>query len=182
MTGLAARVEWNAPEDRINPRSHMLLRVTLPEGEFVADVGFGGLTQTGPLRLIADLEQETPHGVFRLTKVGDLYRLEAKLGERWAPMYRFDLSDALAPDYEIANWYVSTHPGSPFVSLLMVARALPDRRLALMNGNLAIYGPDGVERRTVETPEALAALLAEEFGIDLPDGSEAALTRVLAAR
>jgi len=44
VTRLAARVRWNVPPDRITPRSHMLLRVRLPEGDYIADVGFGGLT------------------------------------------------------------------------------------------------------------------------------------------
>src|SRR3569623_164652 len=51
VTGLSARVQWNAPPERINPRTHMLLRLALPEGDHIADVGFGGLTLTTPLRL-----------------------------------------------------------------------------------------------------------------------------------
>src|SRR5258706_8850024 len=57
---LAARVRWNVPEHVVTARSHMLLRVTLPEGEYIADVGFGGLTLTAPLRLEPDIEQATP--------------------------------------------------------------------------------------------------------------------------
>jgi len=181
VSGLAARVVWNAPPERVNPRSHMLLRVALPEGEHIADVGFGGLTLTAPLRLEADIEQATPHGTFRLMGIEGGYLLETRLGDRWAPMYRFDLSEALAPDYEVANWYVSTNPASPFTFLLMAARALPDRRLALLNGALAIYGPDGVERRTIETVPELATLLRGDFGIDLPEGAEDALAKLLPA-
>ena len=40
VTALAARVRVGATE--VRPRTHMLLRVDLPEGAFVADVGFGG--------------------------------------------------------------------------------------------------------------------------------------------
>jgi N-hydroxyarylamine O-acetyltransferase len=175
--GLSARVELRGPE--ITARTHMLIRVVLPEGEFVADVGFGGLIQTAPLRLQADIEQATPHGRYRLTAVGDSFRLEARLSDRWAPMYRFELSESFAPDYEAANWYVSTHPASPFLSMLMCARAGADFTLALGNGGLSIYRNGEVERRTVETPEALAAVLRDEFGITLPEGTEAALARVL---
>src|SRR5262245_52074548 len=49
---LAARVRWNVPADVVTARSHMLLQVVLPEGPYVADVGFGGLTLTAPLRLV----------------------------------------------------------------------------------------------------------------------------------
>ena len=62
----------------------------------------------------------------------------------------------------------------------MVAKALPDRRLALMNDTLATYHADGtVERRTVGDAGELAELLTGEFGIDLPEGAEAALGRVM---
>ncbi|HEY0342089.1 MAG TPA: arylamine N-acetyltransferase, partial [Steroidobacteraceae bacterium] len=54
VTGLAARVTWNAPDDLVRARSHMLLRIDgLEGGPHIADVGFGGLTLTGPLRLVA---------------------------------------------------------------------------------------------------------------------------------
>jgi N-hydroxyarylamine O-acetyltransferase len=157
----------------------MLIRVVLPEGEFVADVGFGGLIQTAPLQLQADVEQATPHGRYRLTAVGDTFRLEARLSDRWQPLYRFELSESFGPDYEAANWYVSTHPTSPFLSMLMCAKAGADFTLALGNGGLSIYRQGEVERRTIETPEALAAVLRDEFGITLPEGTETALARVL---
>jgi N-hydroxyarylamine O-acetyltransferase len=179
--GLAARVEWGAPPDRINPRSHMLLRVALPEGDHIADVGFGGLTLTGPLLLTPDVEQSTPQGLFRLISVGDALQLQVKLGDGWPAMYRFDLSPAPPIDYEVANWFVSTHPSSIFTFNLLAARALPDRRLALMNGDLSIYHLDGgVERRRLTDASELAALLSVDFGIRLPEGAEAALARVMA--
>src|SRR5689334_9048986 len=49
VTGLAARVIWNAPEGALRPRTHMLLRVQVEGTPYLADVGFGGQTLTGPL-------------------------------------------------------------------------------------------------------------------------------------
>lgn len=66
VKGLAARVVWNAPEGAITARTHMLLRVDLNEQPYIVDVGFGGQTLTGPLRLEPDTEQTTPHEPFRL--------------------------------------------------------------------------------------------------------------------
>ena len=68
MTGLAARVLWNMPDGVVTPRSHMLLLIDLDDDAFVADVGFGGLTLTGPLRLQPNVEQATPHEPFRLMR------------------------------------------------------------------------------------------------------------------
>jgi N-hydroxyarylamine O-acetyltransferase len=70
VTGLAARVMWNVPEGVVRARSHMLLLVDAIRGEpsgssHIADVGFGGLTLTAPLRLATDVEQATPHDHIR---------------------------------------------------------------------------------------------------------------------
>src|SRR5580704_18152588 len=74
VTPLIARVVWMAPPDRpLGPRSHMLLKVDLPEGPYIADVGFGGQLSSAPLKLAEGLEQPTAEASFRLLPVaGDL--------------------------------------------------------------------------------------------------------------
>src|SRR5688500_8551508 len=75
---LAARVLWNRPADVVTPRAHLLLRVSLPDGPYLADVGFGGLTLTGALRLQADAPQPTAHEPFRLVQADDAtWRMDA---------------------------------------------------------------------------------------------------------
>jgi reactive intermediate/imine deaminase len=67
VQGLAARVTWNAPEDAIRMRSHMLLLIRLAGEPYIADVGFGGLTRLRSLQLVSvespsiDLRDQ-PHG------------------------------------------------------------------------------------------------------------------------
>ena len=69
----------------------------LEGGPYIVDVGFGGLTLTGPLRLVPDIEQATPHETFRLL-AGDRgeYVLQVLLGGAWKPLYSFDLQPQLA--------------------------------------------------------------------------------------
>ena len=50
-TSLAARVRLGLTQ--VMPRTHMLLRVSLPEGIYLADVGFGGLTLTTPFPAVS---------------------------------------------------------------------------------------------------------------------------------
>jgi N-hydroxyarylamine O-acetyltransferase len=52
------------------PRTHRLLLVELNGERWIADVGFGGQTLTAPIRLLANEEQETPHGLYRLLSEG----------------------------------------------------------------------------------------------------------------
>ena len=183
VAGLAARVLWNVPEGTMLPRTHMLVLVDLEERAFVADVGFGGLTLTAPLRLDADVEQATPHEPFRLRRDGDGFVMEARIVERWKALYRFDLQEQAPADYEMASWYQCHHPQSRFVTNLIAARPDAGRRYALFNNELAIHHVNGAtERRPLASAIDLGTTLERVFGIRLPDAPEihAALARVAA--
>jgi N-hydroxyarylamine O-acetyltransferase len=180
VTWLAARVLFNLPEGTTTPRSHMLLLVRLEGTPYVADVGFGGLTLTGPLRLEPHIEQATPHERFRLMPLDEAFVMQAKIGE-WKNLYRFDLTKQLLPDYEVTNWYLSNHPNSHFVTGLMVARAEADRRYALRNNTFSVHYLDGrTERRLLTSTDELRAALSETFRLTLPKAPEldAALGRL----
>ena len=183
VTGLAARVLWNAPEGAITARGHMLLRIDLDGKPYVADVGFGVLTLTAPLLLEPDIEQATPHEPFRLIRAGQDFVMQAKLGETWKSLYRFDLQEQFLPDYEVTNWYLSNHPDSHFVNGLIVARAAPDRRYALRNNELAVHHLNGnTERRMLATASELQTALEGTFRLTLPEVPELdeALGRLIA--
>jgi N-hydroxyarylamine O-acetyltransferase len=169
VTGLAARVRWNVPDEVITARGHMLLRVDIDRQTYLADVGFGGLTLTAPLALMPDLEQPTTHELFRVIADGDGYLMQAQIGQTWRSLYRFDLQEQHLPDYEVTNWYLSNNPNSHFVTGLMAARPDADRRYALRNNQLAIHYLDGdTERRVLTTVAELRAILEDAFHITLP--------------
>jgi N-hydroxyarylamine O-acetyltransferase len=171
VTALAGRVLWNAPSDSVGFRSHMLLRVDLPAGPFIADAGFGSLTLTAPLRLVTGVAQSTPHESFRLVTVdGVTYRLEAQLGHQWKALYQFDLQEQYLIDYEVANWYLSTHARSRFVNNLVAARADTDRRYALLNAEFAVHHRNGwTDRRALTSVADLKDLLTGPLAVALPD-------------
>jgi N-hydroxyarylamine O-acetyltransferase len=179
--GLAARVTWGQPAGFIGPRTHMLLRVELPEGSYLADVGFGGLTPTAPLALKAGIEQTTPHETFRLDAAEGGFALAAWRGGEWQSLYRFALDEQVPADYEIANWFTSTHPDSLFINHLIAARADADCHHTLFDGKFAIRRRDGTrERRQIRDPADLARTLVEHFGIAVtPDEAAAIAARVL---
>jgi N-hydroxyarylamine O-acetyltransferase len=181
VTGLAARVLWNAPEDAIRPRSHMLLKIDLGGESHIADVGFGGLTLTAPLRLITDVEQSTPHEPFRIVKVDDDLKLQALIGAAWKTLYRFDLQAQFDVDYEVANHYMSTYPTSHFRSMLIAARPVPGARYALANNQLTTHHLGGTsERRVLANVQEVRQVLESMFGLTLPAAAELdpALARV----
>ena len=183
VTGLAARVAWQVPPEMIRPRTHMLLRVELPPSgsasasqAYLVDVGFGGLTLTGVLRLEPDVEQPTPHEPFRLSAsraTANVFVMEARVRGEWHALYTFDLQPQALVDYEATNWYLSNHPQSHFLSTLIAARADPGRRYALRNGELSVHHMDGrTECRSLASAGEIRRALDELFHVDVPDGAE----------
>ncbi|WP_343717550.1 arylamine N-acetyltransferase [Inquilinus sp.] len=176
---LGARVLWGQPEDHMSPRSHMLLRVDLDDGPRLADAGFGGQTPTAALRLDPNLEQATPHEPFRLVRAGGDLKLQARIGDDWRSLYRFDQQEQLPVDYEAPNWYLATHPDSHFVTGLSVARVGPGRRHGLRDTELARHYTDGPTRRfTLKSGPEMKTVLSEIFGLAVPYGPD--LDRALA--
>jgi N-hydroxyarylamine O-acetyltransferase len=137
---------------------------------------------TAPLRLEPDLEQATPHEVFRLVRTGETFLLQARIGDAWMSLYVFDLQEQSLIDYEVTNWYMSTHPQSHFVSRLTAARPDVGRRYALRDNDFAIHHLNGeTERRLLATAAELRATLETVFRIAVPQAPEldAALERLV---
>jgi N-hydroxyarylamine O-acetyltransferase len=171
VRGHAARVLWNNPEGLSGPPTHMVLTVEIGGTLYLVDAGFGGLTPTAPLKLKTEAEQATPHETYRLINSDKSWQLEARINGEWQALYLFDLAERSLEEYQELNSFVSTDPGSAFTRQLRVALSPSGRRLALLNNRLTVHA-DGQEpqRRVLESVAELREVLAEEFGITLPDG------------
>ena len=181
VTPLAARVLWGSPIEAVTPRSHMLLLVDVAGERRLIDVGFGGMTLNTTLRLELDTVQDTPLEPFRLVDVAGDYAMQALVGDEWRTLYRFDLTRQFPVDYEAPNWYLSTWPGSHFVTGLMAARATEDRRYALAGTRLTVHHLGGTsERRELASVDELRDSLETDFLIDTSglDTLDAAFSRV----
>lgn len=168
--GITGRVVIGGPPDAHTGRTHRLSLVTLEGVRYITDVGFGGMVPSSPLLLDTDAPQATAHEPYRLTSNQGSYTLWAQVGEEWRGLYVFDLQIQADIDYEIGNWYVSTHPGSPFVGQLKAALLAPGKRHTLANAHYALHYLDRPsEKRTLRTADELLGLLRDTFGIRLPD-------------
>ena len=173
VTTLAARVVYG----RLNPanarRSHMLLKIEMPGGIYLADVGFGGQSPSAPLRLDTTVEQPTPHGLYRISRTREWFELMAQMDGEWRGLYRFTLEEQTPEDHEMANWYVSTHPDSEFRTLLYVARHPEGRRLTLLGNQFTMREIDGTtQTRVLGNAEEIANVLEQDFLIHLPKPRE----------
>ena len=170
--GLAARVLWDQPEGTIRPRTHMLLRVELDDGTYLADVGFGVLTLTAPLRLEEGREQETPHETFRFDRHDDTWLMRARIGGDWRALYSFGLEEHFQVDYEMSNHFLSTSPESRFVRSLMAARPTLDGRYTLHNTRLRFHGRAGSHPpRALSSVQEVESALRDIFGIQAVDSA-----------
>lgn len=154
-----ARVVLMTPLDE-SPRTHMFVVVDLPEGQFVADPGFGGPGTAAPLPLTGEAV-----GAHRIGQDGN----NRVLLSHDTPLWYSALDRAYPVDFEMGNHFTATHPDSPFVQRILIGRFTPNGRIGLMNRDASII--EGEERRSFQLPDraALRGFLAEHFGFDLPE-------------
>ncbi|HEY1752033.1 MAG TPA: arylamine N-acetyltransferase [Caulobacteraceae bacterium] len=170
VTGLGGRVTWMSPPDApLGPRGHMMLKVDLAEGPYLADVGFGAHLLDAPLRLAPGAEQATPRGRFRIERDGGQHALFVQQQGEWRRAYVFDLTPQLAADYEVANWFYSTHPEILFTYMLVAERLTEAARYNLVNTRLTERRGDGsASERILASAEELADVLDRLFDLEPP--------------
>ena len=181
--GHLAGVLWGGrPVDELAP-DHMLLTVDIAGTTYLADVGFGGMMMTAPLKLKTDIEQETPLGTYRLVGEDPALRLDIKRrDEEWRPVYQFAL-DAIEDDtYATINTGLNADPDWFFHHHLLVERAPATGRRLLFDSRLTSFGEAGREITPIGSVGELRDTLATEFGIGLAtlDGVDDALAGLLA--
>ena len=172
VADLIARVRWQVPPERGTPRSHMILRVTVQGTAWIVDTGFGSIGLTGPIRMELDSEQSTPHEPRRLVQRGEHLVHQVRIGAEWQDVFQFTPDPVPAVDYEVANWFTNKHPRSHFRNNLIVTRVLTDGRVQLFNRELLRRYPDGaVEKRDINSPDEVLAILADTFELTFPPGT-----------
>jgi N-hydroxyarylamine O-acetyltransferase len=180
VTGLAGRVRWMSPPDSpLGPKTHMLLKVDLAGGTYLADVGFGACLLDAPLQLKTDVEQTTAMGTYRLTQSDGLYSLGAKRQGGWRTLYVFDLHPQIQADYDLGNWFTSTNPSIPLTSRLIMERLADGRRYRLVDRLLSTEARDGeviTERRLASAGE-LGEVLRDTFKVTPPVPAEEIFNR-----
>ncbi|MCF4138768.1 arylamine N-acetyltransferase [Streptomyces sp. Tue 6430] len=182
VTRLAARVVVGAERFEDRPRTHLALLVEVPggTGPYLADVGFGAPgALLEPVPLTPDTEFRAAGRRHRLVHAPhrgplELWVLETRVAEEdrttWRAQYAFTLEPFEHPDFEVVNWHIATNPRSPFSRRPYAQRVTPDRHLLLDGAVLTETRADGtVTERELTRDAEVREVLAEDFGIDVPD-------------
>lgn len=181
VESLMARNVWRQPDNTpLGPRTHQVLRVRI-EGEWwLADVGFGGLVLTDPLRMETSDEQQGQHEAFRILTHDHGWMLQVNVQDQWENLYDIASQPQEPIEMEVANWFTSASPNSKFRHNLMMARATPDTRYALLNNRLTVRPRNGAPEQRELNPEELAAALQECFGLKVENEWTPLLERIVA--
>jgi N-hydroxyarylamine O-acetyltransferase len=165
---LLARVRFGAPAGAIRPRGHLVLRVRAEGSDWHADVGFGAGSLLEPLPFGPGAEHEQSGWRFRIVEEEPELVLQTAQGSEWVDVYGFAPHPVPFVDLETSNWFVSTHPSSPFVTGLIVSLQADDGARTMLCDwtGLALteQTPAGATVTPVER-DAVPELLATRFAL-----------------
>jgi N-hydroxyarylamine O-acetyltransferase len=167
VTACEARVTTGGSP--VTPRTHMLLVVSLDGRRWLCDAGFGGDTPLEPVALDGSVSLQEGDR-YRVAVQGAQLVLQADLGEGWTDQYSFEDVPRPAIDFEVANWYTSTHPDSRFVRTLTAQQRTATGSRILRNLQWSERRGTRQETRTIERPQ-LEQCLVSGFGLALPAGA-----------
>jgi N-hydroxyarylamine O-acetyltransferase len=166
VQGCWARVRWMRPPGApAAARTHMVLKVALDGKYWLADVGFGTCVLPTPLWMDSTEPQSTRHESYRVFPFATATMLQARRDGEWLPVYEISPEPCLDADYEMANWFTSTHPSTHFRHRLIVARTTPEVRYALLENRFSIRRPGAEPEQRFLDAVQLEETLATIFGL-----------------
>lgn len=169
VTALAARVRHR--QRTLLPRTHMCLRVRTHDHDWIADVGFGGEGLLLPVPMTGQPVKQFVWTYRVIEESSGVWVLQSARNESWNDLYAFSLEPQEDVDFELANYYVSTHPQSQFVRALTVQLPAPERRQILRNRELITETANGFETTVIDSEQALLDVLRNNFDLVFPAGT-----------
>jgi N-hydroxyarylamine O-acetyltransferase len=151
------------------PRTHMMLSVSLPEGTFVVDPGFGALAPRVPVPLAERREVACGDETHWFERAGPEWTLKMRQAGTTHDCWTTTFEPEGPADFAVANHYTATHPESAFRNRIMLRALLPDGRVTLHNRDVKITRGGAVVPSQLPDRAALRALLATHFGFDLEE-------------
>ena len=149
-------------------RTHMFLTLTIRGAGYVIDPGFGPFACPLPIPIDGT---PVPAGqpTHRLRREGNDWILcvtkDGKQIEGWISA----MDEEYPVDFEMANYYISTHPASFFTHNILASAAMQDGRVNIMNQDVHIIRDGAAEPAHLADRKALRSLVAQYFGFDLPE-------------
>ena len=158
-------------------RRHRVIKVFLPEGEFISDVGIGCQAPLVPFKCVLDEPQELSGRMYRIV-ADPVYGkiIQVVNGAVSRNYFSFDEAPQQPIDFMYAHYWCAHHPDSPFTGKLMVhvptefgrnsIASVADQETGMILPELSESLEDGTSRRTfLYGKEQLLDALSTYFGI-----------------
>jgi N-hydroxyarylamine O-acetyltransferase len=157
---------WRAAMGDASNGNHLVLRVELPEGLYLADVGFGdGPRDPIPIAVGAFVSHGFHYGVSRVDN--GWWRLsDARAG---AKSFDFHLDPADESLLAQKCAFLQTAPQSPFVQNLVAQRHTAQGHSIIRGRTMTLVTPSTSVERTFADAGDLVATLQGAFALDVPD-------------
>lgn len=147
--------------------NHLVLRVELPDGLYLADVGFGDGPRN-PIR-VAPGAFHADGFDFSLRRVDDRWWRLNNDPRGGAPSFDFNLDPANEALLAEKCGFLQTSPMSPFVQNLVVQRHVPHGLEILRGRTLRSIRANGISERLIADADELVRTLKAVFALDVPD-------------
>ncbi|MEC7762313.1 MAG: arylamine N-acetyltransferase [Pseudomonadota bacterium] len=169
ITPLLGRVRNGAAQG--GARTHQAHLVTIDDGVWLTDVGFGGHSPLEPLPVRIGVEHDAPNGRYRFSADGASGEtvLERQSGADWVSLWGWDDYPVQPVDIEAANVVTACWDQAPFPSNLMASFHGAEGRVTLFNRAFSRGLPPDLDTRILEDAADLQSVLAHDFSLDLTE-------------
>ena len=150
-------------------RRHRILKVELPEGNYLADVGIGDKAQRYPLKMVEGVEQKDVDDIYKFEK-DDFYgwKLMEKLPDgSWGVFFTFTEEPQAPTDFEMPSFWCERHPDSAFWKIPIFCLKA-ERGMVTLLGDTFRDSRGGVliEERELKTDEEKAEVYKKYFNLE----------------
>lgn len=149
-------------------RQHMFLTVNIDGVGYVVDPGFGPFASSSPIP-IDGTPVPTDSPTHRLAHEGSDWILYVVKDGQQVAGWVSTMEEENPVDFEMMNYYISTHPASFFTHNILASAVTQEGRVNVMNQGVHIVRNGVAEPAHLPDRKALRSLVARHFGFDLPE-------------
>jgi N-hydroxyarylamine O-acetyltransferase len=149
-------------------RQHMFLTVAIDGVTYVVDPGFGPFACPLPIPIDGTaVPTGTPS--HRLSREGNDWILYVTQDGKQVQAWISTMEEEYPVDFEMMNYYISTHPASFFTHNILASAVIQDGRANIMNQDANLISNGAGQSIRLADRKELRSFVAQHFGFDLPE-------------
>jgi N-hydroxyarylamine O-acetyltransferase len=149
-------------------RQHMFLTVATGGVTYVVDPGFGPFASPLPIPVDGKSVPTNAPG-HRLAHEGNDWVLYVTRDGQLTQGWLSTMEEEYPVDFEMMNYYMSSHPASFFTHNILASAVTPEGRVNIMNQDVNFIRNGVAEPAQLPDRKALRSVVAQHFGFDLPE-------------